>query len=58
MTAYLGRIRELRLGAYRLENVLSKFPVQRYATSGGRQGVLALGILERFNVIFDYPNER
>ncbi len=55
---YRGLVEELRLGAHTLEGVATKFQTRGHATAGGRQGVLGLRVLERFNVIFDYPRNR
>lgn len=55
---YRGRVEELRLGAHTLKSVVTKFHTWGHATANGRQGVLGLRVLERFNVIFDYPRNR
>ena len=55
---YGGTVDELRLGSHTLPSVGTKFQTRGYASAGGRQGVLGLRVLERFNVVFDYPRNR
>ena len=53
----LGRIDRLTLGRFALSGVDTTFSTSGYATAGGRHGVLGLGILQRFTVIFDYSRD-
>ena len=53
----LGRIDRLTLGRFALSAVDTTFSTSGYATAGGRHGVLGLGILQRFTVIFDYSRD-
>ena len=55
---FRDQVEELRLGGHAIKDVVTKFNTRGYATTAGRQGVLGLRVLERFNVIFDYPRNR
>jgi len=57
-TSALGRIKQLRLGFYEIDSVLTTFPYSGYSTSGDRHGMLGVEILKRFKVIFDYERDR
>lgn len=56
----IGRIDELKIGSYKLENVIASYPDSvsiSYALGvDDRQGSLGAEILRRFNIIFDYPD--
>lgn len=57
----VGRIRSLELGGISLANVVATFPDREHQHPGGmnsRNGNLGDGVLNRFNVIFDYAHER
>lgn len=57
----VGRIRGLNLGGISLANVVATFPDREHQHPGGmnsRNGNLGDGVLNRFNVIFDYAHER
>jgi hypothetical protein len=57
----VGRIAALDLGGYELSNVIAMFPVSRHQHPQGmdsRNGNLGNGVLERFNVTFDYEHDR
>lgn len=56
--AHLGRIDELRLGAFHMDSVLTRFPIDGHRQTAGRHGVVGLGVLSRFKVIFDYERKR
>jgi hypothetical protein len=56
---YKGKIESLKLGSFRLQDVLTAFaPAQVRCKQKGADGVIGNGLLSRFNVIFDYDNER
>ncbi len=59
VTGYRGRISSLRLGPYVLRDVVAAFADARVRSKQpGADGVLANNALRRFNLIFDYANER
>jgi hypothetical protein len=54
---YISRISEIELGKYKLRNLISSFPANDslYNCAGvKRDGNLGIGILKRFEVVFDY----
>jgi len=56
---YLSRIAEIQLGKYKIENVLASFPddtKKQMESTVARDGNLGIGMLEKFKVIFDYPD--
>ena len=54
----LGRLDRLELASFRLNDVIASFSLQGYGTAGKRNGVLGWQVLERFKVIFNYPEGR
>ncbi len=58
----IGRIKELRLGKYSFRKVLVSYPAESIYSEvfkqTGRQGTLGGGIISRFNVTFDYFQEK
>jgi len=59
ITGYLGRMEAIEIGKYKIKKVITSFPDLDYikrAYSVKRDGNIGLGILKRFNVIFDYAN--
>lgn len=59
----IGRIRALRLGAHRIENVVAAFTERETGVTCGPYGLEAEGnlgveILRRFRVVIDYPHAR
>jgi hypothetical protein len=57
---HIGRIRELRLGKYVLENIVASFRSIEYEGPFvfEKEGNLGSGILSHFNVTYDLPNNR
>ncbi len=51
----MGRISSLQLGSHKLENLVVAFSDE---APGAVNGILGMGVLERFVVTFDYVNER
>lgn len=61
ITGFLSRIDEIDIGKYRIKKVITSFPNDYDAEtlknlSVSRDGNLGVGILKRFTVIFDYPD--
>jgi hypothetical protein len=59
ISGYLSRMEEIELGKYKLKNIITSFPddihyERRYSVS--RDGNIGIGILKRFDVVFDYYN--
>jgi len=55
---YLGTIQSVRFGDYRLNNVPAAFTVVEKDANVYGNTMIGLPLLRRFNVIFDYSNER
>lgn len=59
ITGFISRINEIEIGRYKLKNVITSFPDKDYLKrtyTVQRDGNIGIGILKRFNVIFDYTN--
>lgn len=61
ITGFLSRINEVDIGKYRLKKVITSFPndydeATLKSLSVQRDGNLGVGVLKRFTVIFDYPD--
>ncbi len=61
INGYIGRIPSVKIGKYKLENVISAFPrfsdVGDKVRSVSRNGSIGNSILRRFDVVFDYSRE-
>jgi len=57
VSGFLGRVKELDIGRFKIPNVITSFPQgdQYKALAVKRDGNLGIGILKRFSVIIDYP---
>jgi hypothetical protein len=56
---YQGRVASFRLGEFRLPDVSAAFaPGEVRSKQEGADGVIGNGLLDRFNLVFDYRNER
>jgi hypothetical protein len=61
ITGFLSRIDEVDLGKYKIKSVITSFPNDYDSTTMkymavARDGNLGIGLLKRFTVIFDYPD--
>jgi hypothetical protein len=59
ITGYLSRVKQLDIGKYKIKNVITSFPDKDYIPrtySVPRDGNIGIGILKRFNLVFDYSN--
>ncbi|WP_094572512.1 aspartyl protease family protein [Mucilaginibacter xinganensis] len=58
VNGYLGRVKEIAIGRFKLKDVITSFPAgeQYKSLAVKRDGNLGIGILKRFNVIIDYPD--
>ncbi len=58
ISGYLSRINEIDIGKYDIKNLISSFPEDDSTETlidTKRDGNLGIGLLKRFNVVFDYP---
>lgn len=58
ISGYIGRVKEVEVGKYKLRDVIASFPDESYEqrTSIPRDGNIGAGILKKFNLLFDYSN--
>lgn len=58
INGYLSRVKNIQLGKFTINDVLTSFPDSAGETipSVPRDGNLGIGILKRFNVVFDYTD--
>lgn len=55
---HLGRVNHLALGKYGIKDIITSFPADdpSFKTSIPRNGSVGIGMLKRFDMIFDYQN--
>ena len=55
---HLSRINNIALGKYNIKGVITSFPLDdpAFKTAVKRDGSIGMGILKRFDIIFDYQN--
>lgn len=55
---YLGRINGLNIGKHQMKSIITSFPTNDPSnkTSVARSGSVGIGVLRRFDIIFDYQN--
>ncbi len=62
ISGHIARISGMKLGEYRFDNIVANYPdyedVAAKSKVKGRTGSLGAGILNRFDLIFDYPGEK
>ena len=57
ISGLLSRIKEVDLGKYKMKDVIAAFPEdETRALSVPRDGNIGIGLLKKFDIIFDYPN--
>jgi hypothetical protein len=59
ITGFISRMEEIDIGKYKVKNVITSFPDIDYVKRNFavlRDGNMGIGILKRFDVIFDYSN--
>jgi len=58
INGYISRINSIQIGKFTIDNVLASFPdeKEKIVSSVPRDGNLGIGILKRFDVIFDYAD--
>jgi predicted aspartyl protease len=55
---YRGTVRALEIGGFRFDNVATTYSTVEEGGSKVDEVMVGMGILSRFNVIFDYPGRR
>lgn len=57
---FISRVSEIELGKYKIKNVLTSFPdmdsIRKEIPLNQRDGNLGIGLLKRFSMIIDYPD--
>lgn len=55
---YINRVKELNIGSYEISNIISSFPtaINDRNLSVPRDGSVGIGVLKRFNIIFNYAD--
>jgi PDZ domain/Aspartyl protease len=59
VNGYISRISEIELGKYKIKNLISSFPTNDSISgyrSVKRDGNLGIGLLKKFDIVFDYHN--
>src|ERR1700744_5013367 len=58
ISGYLGRVKELDIGKYKLRDLITSFPEDNFtkALSVPRDGNLGIDVLKKFKIVFDYAN--
>ena len=59
ITGFLSRVKSIEIGPYKIKNPITSFPDKDYvqrAFNVPRDGNIGIGILKRFNLVFDYSN--
>ncbi len=58
ISGLLSRVKELDVGRFKIKSVITSFPVEPpdVKPQVPRDGNMGMGILERFTIIFDYPD--
>lgn len=59
ISGFISRINEIDIGKFKLKDVLASFPddtKSQITPSVPRDGNLGIGILKKFDVVFDYPD--
>ncbi|WP_165822237.1 aspartyl protease family protein [Hymenobacter edaphi] len=61
VSGYLGRVKALQLGRYRIKSLVASFPDEaavRARVGVARNGNIGFELLKRFSVVIDYPHNR
>lgn len=60
INGFLGRVKEIEIGSYKLKNVITSFPEKssNLEHEVKRDGNLGMGILKRFTLLIDYPDKQ
>jgi hypothetical protein len=59
ISGFISRVDEIELGKYKIKNLISSFPKDdslQNVSSIKRDGNLGIGLLKKFVVVFDYPD--
>jgi hypothetical protein len=55
---HIGRIRSVEIGGYAIRDVLAGFVPATDGSTACDEAMIGLGLLSRFNIVFDYPGRR
>jgi hypothetical protein len=55
---YIGRVRAIEIGKYRLPDLLTSFVAPDDKGEVRAEAMIGLGLFSRFNIIYDYPGHR
>jgi hypothetical protein len=55
---HLGRVRGIEIGGYAVDDALAGFVPAADSSSAHDEAMIGLGLLSRFNIVFDYPGRR
>jgi hypothetical protein len=55
---YVGRVRRVEIGGYEVDNVVSAFIPEEQWDDTFDEVMIGLGLLSRFNLVFDYSRDR
>ena len=59
ITGFLSRVKSIDIGPYKIKDPITSFPDKDYVQrtfNVPRDGNIGIGILKRFNIVFDYSN--
>jgi hypothetical protein len=59
ITGFLSRVKAIEIGSYKIKDPITSFPDKDYVQRSfnvPRDGSIGIGILKRFNLVFDYSN--
>jgi len=55
---YYGRVKSVDIGGYKINDIVSGFTGPEHAETAFSEVMVGLGLLSRFNFIYDYPRHR
>jgi hypothetical protein len=55
---YMGRLNSVGIGGYEVRDVIVGFAAEEHASHALDEAMIGLGLLSRFNLVFDYYNKR
>jgi hypothetical protein len=55
---HLGRVRSIEIGGYAIDDALAGFVPAADSAPAYDEAMIGLGLLSRFNIVFDYPGRR
>lgn len=55
---FMSRVKSVKIGSYGFDNVITAFVPEKYCDHIFHEATIGLGMLQRFNFIYDYPSHR